>query len=217
MYVFTRTAHLTPGDPTEGITWASEVCHKVRDLTNHPLQLWSSMYSPDVGTLVWSAWFEDLPMLERVSDKLQTDGGYQQMLQSAKELFQGSVDDALMEPLHGAPGREQAMHPDRSTQYATTVRAVAAAGSIERSITKGIEIAQHVERTTGHATTFMRGLSGSYGAVSWVTGFESIGALQVADSALAADAGWMRLLDDATTSYVDAPMISQQQIFRRLT
>ena len=210
MYLFTRTARLVAGNPTPGITWGTEVCGKVRDLTDHPIQLWTTSYSPGVGTLVWSSWFEDLPSLERVTDKLGTDGGYQHMLDTAKDLFEGPIDDQLVVPVHGQP------NADRSLQYVTSVRAVPVAGSFEKAIGKGIEIAERAEAVTGVPTMFVRALTGSYGAVGWLTGHESIAEVQEAEAAMAADEGWLRLVDEASQCYVDDPTITQQTIHRRL-
>ena len=210
MYLFTRTARLRAGDPTPGITWGTEVCGKVRDLTDHPIQLWTTSYSPGVGTLVWSTWFEDLSSLERVTDKLGTDGGYLHMLDVAKELFEGPIDDMLVEPIHGQPDAE------RSLQYVTSVRAVPVTGSFEKGIGKGIELAERAEAITGVPTMFVRALTGPYGEVGWLTGHETITQDQETESALAADQGWMRLVDEASQCYVDNPMITQQTIHRRL-
>lgn len=210
MYLFTRTARLAAGDPTPGITWATEVCGKVRDLTDHPVQLWTTSYSPGFGTLVWSAWFEDLSSLERVTDKLGTDGSYLHGLETAKALFEGPIDDLLVEPIHGQPD------PDRSVQYVTAVRAVARTGSFMMSVERGIEIAVRAETVTGVPTMFVRGLTGSYGSVGWLTGHETIASVQETEAALAVDEGWMRLVDEASQCYIDDPMITQQTIHRRL-
>lgn len=210
MYLFTRTAHLAPGNPTPGITWAAEVCTKVHQLTDQTIQLWTTMYSPGVGTLVWSAWFDDLPTLERVSDKLQTDGGYQHMLDDAKELFVDSIDDALMEPVSGEPD------PARSIQYVTGVNAVPASGSIMRAMGKGVEIAERVESTTGQPTMFLRTLTGPYGGVGWITAYESISSVQVSESAIAADEEFLRLVDESGDCFQDDPQLTQQVIYRRL-
>ncbi|HTN99304.1 MAG TPA: hypothetical protein VL068_01410 [Microthrixaceae bacterium] len=209
MYLFTRTAHLKAGNPTAGMTFASEVSHKVRELTNHPIQVWASMYSPGLGTVVWSSWFESLSDLERVSDKLTTDGPYLQMLATSAGLFEGTIDDALMEPVIGAPD------PSRSYQYVSAVSAVPAAGSFIEAYTQGTAIAERASAVTGHQTMFMRSLTGSYGAVAWLTGFESIEELEISEAALTADSQWTELVDSVSSCFQDDPEATRQIIFRR--
>ncbi len=209
MYLFTRTAHLKAGNPTAGMTFATEVSHKVRELTNHPIQVWTSMYSPGLGTIVWASWFESLADLERVSDKLATDGPYLQMLSTSAELFEGSIDDALMEPIAGTPDTT------RSLQYVSAVTAVPAAGNLVNAVAQGIEIAEQTEAATGLPTLFMRSMTGPYGGVSWLTGFESIDELESSEKALMSNDQWTDLVDSASACFQDDPAGTRQMIFRR--
>lgn len=209
MYLFTRTAHLRNGNPTPGMTFASEVCHLVQDHTSHQMQVWASMYSPGMGTVVWSSWFESLVELERISDKLATDGPYLQMLSNAAELFDGPVDDALLEPLVGAPD------PSRSTQYVTAVRATPASGRFVEAATKGAELAERASTISGHPTMFLRSLTGTYGSAVWLTGFESIDQLESSERMLMEDQQWIEMIDSTSACFQEDPAGTLQMIYRR--
>lgn len=209
MYLFTRTAHLKTGNPTAGMTFAHEVSHLVSEHTNHQMQVWTSMYSPGTGTVVWSSWFESLVELERISDKLATDGPYLQMLTDASTLFEGPVDDALLEPLYGAPD------PSRSTQYVSVVSATPASGQFVEGTMNGIKIAERATAITGVPTMFARAITGSYGSVCWITSCESIEEFESSEKMLMADEEWASLVDSSTSCYQEDPAGTQQLIFRR--
>jgi hypothetical protein len=80
----------------------------------------------------------------------------------------------------------------------------------------GVEIAQKAEAITGLATMFVRSLTGPYGAVAWFTGYPNITAMQTAEDALAADAGWLKLLDSTQGCFVEDPAATQATIYRRI-
>ncbi len=209
MYLFTRTAHLKTGNPTAGMTFAHEVSHLVSEHTNHQMQVWTSMYSPGMGTIVWSSWFESLVELERISDKLATDGPYLHMLSDAVELFEGPVDDALLEPLFGAPD------PARSTQYVSVVSATPASGRFIDATMKGIEIAERATAISSTPTMFARSITGTYGSVCWITSCESIEELESSEKLLMADEEWTSLVDSSSVCFQEDPAGTRQLIFRR--
>lgn len=210
MFLFTRRSRLAGGNGMAGIEWATGVCAKVKEITGQEVQLWANVYSPGFGTISWTSWFADLASLESVADALSADASYQALANSAPSFTEGGFDDGLLQPIHGAPD------PERPIQYVIGVQAVAAAGNAERAIAAGVDIAQHSESTTGVPTMFLRSLSGPYGAVGWLTGYESIAAVQAASEALEADPAWLKLIDSTEGCFVADAAITQQTLYRKL-
>ncbi len=69
-----------------------------------PVRLWTSVSSPGVGTLVWSAVVENLTVLESTTDKLMADNGYHTLLTEGAKFSSGEpVVDRLVRLIHADP------------------------------------------------------------------------------------------------------------------
>jgi hypothetical protein len=211
MYLFSRRAHLAPGNTRAGMTWILDITEKANQITGLDVSAFMSVFSPEVGTVVWSAFVPDLAALETAADKLIADDGYVVLIDEGARLVQGSTDDALMQIVHGEP------RPGRRVEYASTVQAVCAPGNVARGMELGVEIAQRAEQVTGTPTMLGAPATGPYGALAWLSGFADIQAMDRAQQALAADAGFMRFIDENTAGvYVDDFSITRQLIYRRV-
>ena len=210
MYLFTRRTRLTGGDSGAGVTWAASIATKVKEVTGQEIELWGTVYSAGFGTISWTGWFEDLAALETFGDKLQGDAAMEKLGNEGTKHTDGLLDDGLLQPIYGQP---DASVP---TQYVSGAVAVAAAGNLERSMSAGIEIAQKAEAITGLTTMFCRSLTGPFGAVGWLTGYENIAAMEKAEAALGADASWLKLLDSTKGCFVEDPALTQTTLYRRL-
>jgi hypothetical protein len=210
MYLFTRQTRLANGNGTAGLDWATSVARKVKEVTGQDVDVWSTVYSAGVGTISWTGWVADLASLEEVGDKLNADPGMNEMVNRGASLIDGSLDDGLLEPIYGEPD------PTAALQYVGGVVAVASAGSIERAMTIGIEIAQKAEAITGLQTMFVRSLTGPYGGVGWLTGYETITAMEEAQNALAGEPTWLKLIDSTKGCFVEDAASTQATIYRRL-
>ena len=93
---------------------------------------------------------------------------------------------------------------------------VLAAGNYEKGIGVGIEIAKMAEKITSQPTTFASALTGPYGSVGFMTGYENIAAFEAAQNALAGDAKWIKLVDSTQGSFVEDAAITQQTLHRRI-
>ena len=78
------------------------------------------------------------------------------------------------------------------------------------------QIAQKAEKITGPPTLFGTSPTGPYGSVGFLTGYENIGQLEAAQSKLASDESWIKLIDSTKGCFVEDPTITQSTIYRRL-
>jgi hypothetical protein len=209
MYLFTRRTRLSGGNGTAGVEWALQIAAKVKELTGTEIQLWSTVYSPGFGTISWTGWFESLEALEKLGDTLQADPSMEKLSNAGAKFTEGGLDDGLVQPIYGTPS-------GAPIQYVSGATAVAAAGNIERAMAAGIEIAQKAEAVTGLPTLFGRSVTGPYGGIGWLTGYESAAAMEQADSALSSDPGWLKLLDSTEGCFAADTNVTQSTIFRRL-
>ncbi len=211
MYLFSRRGRVAPGNTRAAMAWATGITEKANQITGLNIGLYASTFSPEVGTLSWSTFVPDLPTIEVANDKLLLEDEYVTMLDAGAKLGLGNVDDLLLQIVHGAPD------PGRRVEYATTVRTVCASGYLTKGIELGVEIAKRAEKTSGTPVLFATATTGHYGAVSWISGYNDVQALEKSQQALAADAKFAEFVDKSVKGvYVDNPALTQQRILRRI-
>ena len=211
MYLFSRRARLAPGNTRAAMTWATEITEKANQITDLTVSAFTSAFSPELGTVVWSTFAPDLASLEASNDKLLADDGYVVMIDEGSRLIQPNLDDALLQIAYGG------VDPNRRVEYGTSVQAVCASGSVTRGLELGVEIAERAETITGVPSLFATGVTGPYGAVTWFSGFADIAEMERAQHALAADASFTRFIDDNVRGvYAEDFAFTRQLIYRRL-
>ena len=75
---------------------------------------------------------------------------------------------------------------------------------------------QKAEKITGLSTMFVSSLTGPYGSVGFLTGYENIAAFEAAQSKLAGDASWIKLIDSTKGCFVEDAAMTQSTLYRRL-
>jgi len=210
MYLFTRRTRLAGGNGTKGLEWATSLTTKVTEITGHDVQLWATVYSPGFGGMTWTAWFDDLSALETLGDKLQAEPSYLSLANDGAKYTDGTLDDAVYQPIHGTPDAA------RAVQYVGAVLGVIASGNYERGLAAGVEIAKTAEKITGVPTIFSSALSGPYGGVGFVTGYENVAQLESSQTKLASDPKWVKLIDSTKGCFIDDSSTTLQTIHRRI-
>jgi len=211
MYLFSRAARLGPGNLQDQMAWSLQITEKVNQVTELDVSLWTTVFSPKLGTLVWTAAVEDLSVLEASDAKLFADSGYLALVDDGAKFSSGEpIDDALLNVV--APDPDAA---NIQLQYASVVTSAIAPGKNVRGIELGVEIAQRVKKITGNPTSFAVATTGQYGGVEWISVFESIEQLQAADAALAVDEEFAKYIDkEASEAYVST--VTTQNLYRRI-
>jgi hypothetical protein len=193
------------------MTWATSITEKVNNITGLPVRLFALTFSPEVGTLSWSTFVPDLSTLEAANDKLLVDDDYVSMVDAGAKFALGGADDTLLQVVYGEPD------PSRQIDYVTVVQTVCASGNLTKGIELGVEIAQQAEKTLGTPVLFGTGVTGSYGAVGWFSGYANVQEMERAQQALAADAKFGAFVDKSVRGvYVDDPSETRQLIYRRI-
>jgi hypothetical protein len=212
MYLFSRNVRLGAGNPEKQLAWALRMTEKVNQISEVPVSLWTTVFSPDAGRFVWTAVFEELVTLETSMDKLVGDPGYSALVEEGAEHASGDpVDDGLLQFIHADPKAAEI-----DAQYALAIRATLAPGGSVKGIELGVETAQLASKVTGCPTSFGMGVTGSYGSVEWITVYASIADLQRAGDAIAADGNFNQRVDKEL-SKVFLPGVTTQIAFRKIS
>ena len=200
MYLFSRRIRLAPGNTRKSMEWALAQTESVNKITGLPVSLFMQVYSPDVGVMAWSTFVPDLAALEAAGDKLNADDGFASAVDSGSSMTVGGADDLLAQVIYGEPD------PNRQIEYATAVQTVCATGSVGRGMEAGVELAQRAEQIMGTPVLFLANVTGNYGTVGWLSGYENVQALEAGQQALASDADWAQFVDQRTSGvYTEDP------------
>lgn len=191
MYLFSRSARLGAGNPEKQLEWVLRVTEKVNQISETPVNVWSSVFSPKAQTLVWTATVDDLLTLETIENKLISDSGYVSLVEEGAAHTSGDpIDDGLLQFVFAD---EAAAEIDAT--YATTVQATLAPGGMARGMELGVETAQRAGKISGCPTSFCSSLTGTYGSVEWISVYTSIEQLQRGQEAIGADAEFAQMVD----------------------
>ncbi len=211
MYLFSRRARLGSGNLRESAAWAAAITEKVNQITGLDVGLWTAVFSPGLGELVWATFIEDLAALETADAKLMVDDGYAALADQGAAFTDGSgLDDTVSQIVHGD------IDPNRQITYVSVVQSTVAGGKLARGMEVGVEIAQRASKTTGVPTAFLADTTGNYGGVRWITGYENVQQLQAASEALGADQSFTNFVDKQAGVYLEAPGVTTQRIARRI-
>jgi hypothetical protein len=211
MYLFSRRARLGNGHLRESAAWAVAMTEKVNQITELNVGLWTSVFSPGLGELVWAAFIEDLLTLETAEAKLMGDDGYVELVDKGATFSDGSGADDIVSQLVSGD-----IDPNRQITYVSVVESTIAGGKLARGMELGVEIAQRASKVTGLPSAFLADTTGSYGGVRWITGYENVQQLQAANAALGADQSFTTFIDKQVGVYLEAPGVTTQRIARRI-
>jgi hypothetical protein len=118
----------------DAMAWSTRIAEKVNAISEVPVSLWSTVFSPRLGALSWTAVVDDLSQLEALDAKLLADGGYVSLVEEgARFTSDEGIDDAVVQLIHADPDGAA------GGQYATVVQAVitpAASCAPSRSVSR---------------------------------------------------------------------------------
>jgi hypothetical protein len=207
MYLLARQAVVRGLDAQK---WAVDIGAAAAAGLSVDVGVWVNVLSPGVGTTTWTSMWPDLGALAKGFAATLSDAKYLELLAEGPNFINGAVDDTLFQIVYEGSG------PSAEAKYASTVTAVCAPGNFARGMLGGIEIAQKAEQATGVSTGFLAGQTGPYGGVSWLSGYESIGAFEAAQHKLAEDTSFVEFIDKVTDAYVADPSITRSTLYMRI-
>jgi len=208
MYLFTRSWRINPEHVTKALEWSGEITSTGRKITGKQIDAWSAVLSPELGTVVWTLWSEDMASLLAAGDQLTADSGYVKATEKGADYFDGVPTDGVAALVHG-----EVDITDTSFEYVGVATATISNGHLQVGVAAGIEIADHVTKVTGDNTLFMVNTTGIFGGVAWLTPTADAAALDAGEAALMADTEWLSLLDRVGSAFTPG---AAQAIFRRV-
>jgi len=201
MYLYNRTGTAAPGKQLEATAFAIEIAAKVNSITGMDVRVWTPVYGAPLNTFSWVATLEHASDMAATGEKLQADATYMDAVSGASELFV-SVEDSLGEIISVLGAHDGDPH------YASVVTAQCAGGHISDAIAWGVDMAEQVHSVTGRDGAFGRSVYGPWAQVSWISLADTAEQVEIAESAMNADPGFLERVDRAGDLFVDASATS---------
>ena len=208
MYLFNRTTKLTGGNQRESLAWAMEITEKVNQITSLNVNLWQTLFSPEVGRLGWTCVVESLSDLEDADAKLNVDNVFLDIADRGAQFTNGELDDELAQILGE-------VDPNANPTHVAVVRTTMANGQFARGVEVGLEIAQRATTLGGLNTIFLLSSTGGYASCGWITGATSLKELEQSEAAVNANPDFVAFIDsEAANCYL--PGVTTQSMYRRI-
>jgi hypothetical protein len=195
MYIFGRTRTAAPAHTRAAMAIAVEAVERAKQVTGLRMYAWTTLWSPGVGGILWSARVGSLEELQTATEKWGADGPTMDWVEQNDHVFEGPTNDVLTQVVHGAPTGEPG-------PFVSTVQAQWAPGKAAEGMEIGVEITDTFARLTGHQPIFGRAVTGPFAGVGWITSFPDLAAMEAADAAMEADSGWQELVVRASLCYL---------------
>jgi hypothetical protein len=187
MYLFSRTVNLH-GSPRKTLPWVQGVTELVNANSPLDVSVWLADFGLPLNTIVWNAVVESQAQLADATAPLLAHDGYLDHLEAGQEFITVPGEDALREMVHGTPTENQV----GSVAHVTT--GTANVDRIGDAMAWSIEIAQYVEKLTGHGVSVWSSAFGQMGEITFISVGASVAEAEAANNATNADAGYIERL-----------------------
>ena len=148
-----------------------------------------NVYSAGAGLVSFTSCWSELSRLEEAAGALRDDEEYRRIIQDGRAFVEGQTDDALLRLTYG----ELLPAPPR---YVHIIGAKSSGGHLGSAISSGMELAQKSGVIIGGPTQFVRSVTGSFGSVAWLTGYDTMADFQAAaEELLTGSSPWLYYRD----------------------
>lgn len=210
MYMYSRTGRIRPGRMGDATVWAMELTEKVNRITDLGVGLWTSRFSPGLGTMAWSTFVPDLTELDKANGKLMADDDFLAAVERGGENFtEAGVDDNVAQLVHTAGT------PVTDPRFATITVSAMTAGHLGKGIEVGCAIAEKAAQMSGVAASFLVAATGPYAGCMWVSATETLDVLDQGEQSVNSNPEFIAYLDEAAAG-VFRPEVSATTIWSRL-
>ena len=196
MYLFARTATVKPERSLDAITFATEICGQVKNVTGQEVHAWTALYGVPINTLTWTTMVESHADMGAAGEKLQADGGYMSRVTESSDLFETAPEDVFAEVL------ATVNQTDQLGTYASVIVAQCAPGKIAEAMGWGVDIFNHVGQVTGRPGILSRSLYGPFAQMSWISLADTLDQVDAAGTAMNSDPKYIEMIDQGTPLFV---------------
>ena len=208
MYLYSREVTLT--SPLAALT-AKSIADHLSAVRGREVALYAAVYSPGWGRVAFTSWWEDLASLDAAVTEASQDQKYMEMSMELSPSVT-AVNDMIFNAVFTT---QEATEMEMSNVVWSVTGAAVSARVVEATMS-GIEICQAWKQSTGIDATFGRGVTGQYGGIGWLSGYESMSEFDEAMKASSANEGWIKAVVDSQENFVQDFGAGVSTLYRKI-
>ena len=197
MILFTRTLTVR-GNPRETGGWAGRMAKLVTEKTGKETALWAGLSGTRTGTLIFSAFYENMADFATATETLMADEQYLDGVTEAHQHLVGPPEDRHVEIVHTAGGEYRRPGLGGVVQLTTATPAL---GKLAAAIGWGVQITELVSEIIGEPVFFGHSLAGPFGELAWIGASADASAWDRAQAAVTNDPRYLATVDEGTPNF----------------
>ncbi len=197
MILFMRTVTVL-GNPRETGGWAQRMAKLVTEKTGKETALWAGLSGGAPGTLVFSAFYENMADFASATETLMDDEQYLEGVAEGRQHLFGPPEDRHIEIIHTSGSEYRRPGLGGIVQLTTATPAL---GKIGAAIGWGVQISDLVSEIVGQPVLFGRSLAGPFGELAWIGTSQDAGAYDSTQEATMKDPRYLASVDEGTPNF----------------
>jgi hypothetical protein len=189
MFIHTTHRKMVDFDVDSALGHSLDLAETIEGITDVPVTVWASPYSPTGNSIVWSSRFDSIRELDNAQSGLFSANDYLEGLRRLSVSFSNPHFETLVEVFVGTP-------PSEPAPFLTTMRATARQGHQRQAIDWGLRLRDEFARGMGIPVTFALNVFGEVGGLVWLAYHRDADSLQTANSKMLADENIPFLLEE---------------------
>ena len=208
MHIFSSSNTVRPDKVVEATAFSIDVAGFISSASGLDFHAWQVIYG-DSGVITWSSVVDSPAALTKATADLPADPAYHKLLARGGQLFSASPSNQIAEVVASAGAKAEV------GEFAVTATAQYIPDRAVDAFEWSIDMMKHLAGLSGLSHTFMRGLYGLFGTLSWVTLADSMEEIDAHNAAQAEDPGFNERIAKAGDLFVANS--GSQVLTRRLT
>ena len=208
MYLFSRECVVA--SPAAMVP-AKAISDYVTVSRDRELALYSIAYGAAWNRLTFSTWVDDLAAMEESTATLAADAKYQELL-LAFGPHVSMVNDNLFNVVHSTSTEAELKFPN----VVWSVTGVAKIAKIVEATIGGAQICDAWKAATGVDATFGSAVTGQFGGIGWLSGYESFAEFDKAQGAARSSEPWITAMVGIQDSVSDELGAGVSTLYRKM-
>jgi hypothetical protein len=208
MYLFSRECVVAS---PEAMAPAKAISDYVTGSRDRELALYSIAYGAAWNRLTFSTWVDDLATMEESTATLAADAKYLELL-LAFGPHVSMVNDNLFNVVHSTSTDAELTFPN----VVWSVTGVARIAQIVEATIVGAQICDAWKAATGVDATFGSAVTGQFGGIGWLSGYESFAEFDKAQGAARSSEPWITAMVGIQDSVSDELGAGVSTLYRKM-
>jgi len=208
MYLFSRECVVAS---PEAMAPAKAISDYVTGSRDRELALYSIAYGAAWNRLTFSTWVDDLATMEESTATLAADAKYLELL-LAFGPHVSMVNDNLFNVVHSTSTEAELTFPN----VVWSVTGVAKISKIVEATIGGAQLCDAWKAATGVDATFGSAVTGQFGGIGWLSGYESFAEFDKAQGAARSSEPWITAMVGIQDSVSDELGAGVSTLYRKM-